>query len=489
MGTLILMQFVLLSALIFNMARQFLYIYIILNALSLVIVLYIAGNRSNPAYKLAWTGLILFIPLFGGIFYLFFGSERVSASLKKKIHRIKKATPPVASSCEAINLNEKNPLISSQIKYLDRFFPVYNGEKSYYFKTGEECFEKMLAELKKAEKYIFIEYFIIAEGVMWDAVISILKEKSLSGVDVRIIYDDCGCLGLLPTKYPKYLAKYNIKCRVFNPLKPSLTVTMNNRNHRKIMVIDGKTAFTGGINLADEYINEKELHGHWKDNGVMVTGKCVNSFVNMFLEMWSLIKYENINPKHFYYEHKEAENDGYIQPYADNPYDEELIGENVYLNIINKAQKELYIITPYLILDNELTSSLILAKKSGVKISIITPGIADKWYVHTLTRSSYENLIKAGIDIYEYTPGFIHGKVFLCDDVLATVGSVNLDYRSLYLHFECGVVFYRQSVIKDIKADILDTIKKSRKISASDCKKNIFVRILRSVLRLLAPLM
>ena len=291
------------------------------------------------------------------------------------------------------------------------------------------------------------------------------------------------------------MKKNNIKCRTFNPLKPNLAVTMNNRDHRKIMVIDGKCAFSGGINIADEYINELKKHGHWKDNGIKISGECVKSFTKMFLNMWRLIKDDKEDFSEFlkfdkkYSLEEKKEKKSKIQIYCDNPYNDEKTGKNVYLNMINKAQKEILITTPYLILDNELTSALILSAKNGVKVKIITPAKGDKCYVHTLTRSSYLPLINGGVEIYEYTPGFIHSKIFVCDGKIATVGSVNLDYRSLYLHFECGIIMYRLSLIKEIEDDIKETIKKSRKISASDCKRNIFVRIIRSILRVFAPLM
>ncbi len=485
-GALILLQFLLLSFFIFNLAHNFIFIYIILNIFSLITALYIAGKTKNPAYKHAWTTLILIIPLFGGVFYLFFGNKKMK--YKEEKITLKNAPPQ----------NEEDTLILSQINYLSRFTPLYtidNEENFSYYKTGEECFSDMLLELKKAKEFIFIEYFIIADGVMWDAIFNILKEKASFGVDVRIIYDDCGSLGLLPKKFDSLMKKNNIKCRAFNPLRPKLAVTMNNRDHRKIMVIDGKVAFTGGINIADEYINEISKHGHWKDNGIKIFGECVKSFTKMFLNMWRLIKDDKEDYSDFlklgenFFIADKKEEKAKIQVYCDNPFEAETTGKNVYLNMITKAQKELYITTPYLILDNELTSALILSAKNGVKIKIVTPGTGDKPYVHTLTRSSYLTLINEGIEIYEYTPGFIHSKIFVCDGKIATVGSVNLDYRSLYLHFECGIVMYRLSLISEIEKDIKETIKKSRKISASDCKKNILVKIIRSILRIIAPLM
>ncbi len=484
-GFLILLQLLFLSFFIFKLARRFALIYIILNFLSMATVLYIAGNNKNPAYKLAWTTLVLLLPVFGGIFYLFFGNKKMKT--KKKV---------VLSGKNQI---EDDYLITPQINYLKTFFPVYNitDESGFsYYKTGDECFLDMIEALKKAKDFIFMEYFIIADGVMWDTVFNILKEKASFGVEIRIIYDDCGSLGLLPKHFKKIMKKANIKCLSFNTLRPHLNITMNNRDHRKMMIIDGKTAFSGGINIGDEYINQKKEkkkrkeNMHWKDNGIKICGECVNSFTDMFLDMWHLIKKESENLKRFYpYKNISATRcDKKMQIYCENPYDDEETAKNVYLNMITKAKKEILITTPYLILDSELTSALILSSKNGVKIKIVTPFIADKIYVHTLTRSNYLSLINAGIEIFEYTPGFIHSKIFVCDKKVATVGTVNLDYRSLYLHFECGIIMYRLSLIEEIEKDIKETIKRSRKISASDCKTNILVKIIRSILRVFAPL-
>lgn len=491
-GMLILIQLLFLMFCIFKMANQFVFMYAFLLLLSISGVIYIVGARINPAYKLAWAILILSFPIFGGMFYIMFGTSRVSSKLKKKLVLQRDVIKPLKTE-EKIKEDAKeiSDNIFSQINYTDNFYPAYYSDTSFYYKNGEEFYKDLLLELKKAEKYIFMEYFIIKEGKMWDGILKILKEKAKKGVDVRIIYDDCGCMGGLPLKYGEYLSQFGISARAFNTFRPSLSITMNNRDHRKILIIDGKTAFTGGINLADEYINEIELYGYWKDNAIKVTGECVNSFVLMFFEMWNLIKFDEKNPEKYYSEMKNTEcRDGFVQPYADQPYDDDTVGENIYLNLINKAKSRLYISTPYLITDNELTQSLILASKSGVKITIITPGIPDKWYVHALTRSSYLQLIENGIEIYEYEKGFIHAKTFLCDDEIATVGSVNLDYRSLYLHFECGVLLYKQKVLKDIKKDFEEIISVSRKITEKECKNvNFFVKILRSVLRVFAPLM
>ena len=343
--------------------------------------------------------------------------------------------------------------------------------------------------------YIYIEYFIINDGVMWRTILDILERKAKEGVDVRLIYDGFGCLTTLPNRYDKILQEKGIKCVIFNPFRPILNIVQNNRDHRKICVIDGKTGFTGGINLADEYINQKERFGHWKDTAVMLKGEAVWNMTVMFMHMWSVVNgsrtpmEHELHMPHRY--HPEAfEEDGFVQPYSDTPLDGEVLGENVYLNIINRARKYVYICTPYLIIDNEMMTALCLAAKSGVDVRIMTPGVPDKKMVFLLTQSYYEQLLEAGVRVYEYQPGFLHAKSFVCDDEIAVVGTINLDYRSLYLHFENGVWFYKNKVVADIFQDFKETLNYCDPINIEFCKnRNILVRGFQSILRLLAPLL
>ena len=328
---------------------------------------------------------------------------------------------------------------------------------------------------------------------MLQKILSILKEKVKKGVCVRLIYDDFGCIKTLPKDFGETLRTIGVEYAVFNPFRPILSIILNNRDHRKILVVDGQVGFTGGINIADEYINEKVRFGYWKDAGIEVKGEAVWSLTTMFLEMWNYIKetsedYLDYLPQ--IYNKKLNPADGYVQPYSDTPIDHENVGENIYLNIINHAKKYVYIFTPYLIVDNEMTIALQNAAKCGIDVRIVTPDIPDKKLVFLLTQSYYEQLIQNGVRIYQYTPGFIHAKCFVCDDKVATVGTVNLDYRSLYLHFECGVFMYRSQAVMQIKQDALDTISRSNEISLEFCKnRNIAIRAVQSVLRLFAPLM
>ncbi len=495
---LMIVQLVLLILMLAEFQHYYVYFYIICILMSVGATLYIINNRSNPAYKIAWLIPILLVPVFGGMFYLIFGGrDRLSSHQKRKLSVISEELSQafsengdVLAELQQLDLNAAN-----QSRYLQKFAlaPPYRNTEAVYFPLGEDFFERLLAELKAAEKFIFLEYFIIEEGKMWNSVLEILEQKAKQGVDVRLIYDDLGSIFTLPSKYARTLQQKGIRCHVFNPFLPVLSLRFNTRDHRKICVIDGHTAFTGGINLADEYINVYPKHGHWKDTAVMLRGEGVRSFTIMFLSTWDYLCKEETDPAGYQpgvvpYPPVHAE--GFVQPYSDSPLDEEHVGETVYLNLIAKAKKTLYITSPYLIIGDEVVTALGDAAKSGVDVRIITPHIADKWYVHAVSRAYYQPLIEAGVRIYEYTPGFIHAKGFLVDGEYATVGSVNMDFRSFYLHFECGVWMYRTSCIADIQKDFERTLAVSQEITLAQCKAVPWlVRLGRSVLRVFAPLM
>lgn len=463
--------------------------------LSIIIVFIIINNKSNPSYKIAWIVPVMIFPIFGGLFYLLYGGNKLSTreKLKMVIQNIE-MTNSLKQDDEIIKkIGDKSIYAKNQSEYILNYAkcPVYNNTETTYFKIGEEKFEALLRELKKAEKFIFLEYFIIQEGKMFNSILEILEEKAKQGVDVRLIYDDVGCIVTLPHNYKNTLEAKGIKCRVFNPIKPFFTRRLNNRDHRKIVVIDGDVGFTGGINLADEYINEYEKHGYWKDAGIMLKGDAVWNLTVMFLSMWDYIDnkeedYIKFKPsKNKYYNSK-----GYVQPFDDSPLINEPIAETVYLNLINKAKDYIYINTPYLIIDNEMATALKIAAKSGVDIKIVTPYIPDKKFVHAVTKSYYESFIKDGIEIYEFTPGFMHAKTFVVDDEYGVVGSINLDFRSLYLHYECGVWLYKTDSIKSMKDDYLETLKRCHKVTMEECKNTSSIRkVLRLIIRMFAPLL
>ncbi|MCF0147786.1 MAG: cardiolipin synthase [Clostridium sp.] len=496
-GLLIIIQLGIVSFTIWRLSESFVYLYVLFTTISIFSVIYILSTKDNPSYKLAWVIPVLLLPVFGGFFYLIFGSRRTTKKFRERMINIYKETSKFLPQDEAVILGIKNEdkAFANQVKYLNNYAesPIYKNTITKYLSPGEKFFEELKRELKTAKKYIFMEYFIIQEGVMWNSILEILEEKVKEGVDVRIIYDDMGCLQTLPYKYYEKLREKGIKTLVFNPFVPFLSVIMNNRDHRKITIIDGHTAFTGGINLADEYINEVVRFGHWKDASIVLKGEAVWSLTIMFLQAWEFTcgeknDYEKYRPKVNYVD--EFASDGYVQPYGDSPLDNENVGEFVYLNIINKAKDYIYINTPYLIVDNELVTALTLAAKSGVDVIIVTPHIEDKWYVHLVTRAYYPQLIEAGVKIYEYTPGFIHSKTFVSDDKVGVVGTINMDYRSLYLHFENGVLLYKTKSVMEIKEDFIETLKLCQRITIEDCHKvkwsNKFIT---AILRVFSPLM
>ncbi len=471
----------------------------LLTLFSIVTALHLLMRHDKSAYKLSLVFLILLFPLCGGAFYWIFhfqttsvGFRRGLAENEREAHSafVKNEPKKQAAFAEAM---EESPESRKLLHYMRDHtpFPVYHNTASRYFASGHEMLEPFLEDLRSAERYIFLEYFIIEKGVMWDSILEILCEKAKAGVDVRVIYDDIGCILTLPSNYAKTLRSYGIKCMRFNPFHPFLTSLQNNRDHRKIAVVDGRVAYTGGINLADEYIGERIKHGVWKDSGVRLLGEAAWSFAVIFLQTWNFLAgtkddYEGYHPGNA---SALPPGDGWVMPYSDSPIDKENIGEHIYLRIIEQSQRYLYITTPYLMVDDGMISALKLAAKSGVDVRIITPEVPDKKTVHFTTRSYYLPLIRAGVKIYEFSGGFMHAKNFVSDDTIATVGTVNLDFRSLYLHFECGACLYRTSSIADIKADYLETLKVCREVTEADCKCNLFVSFWRSICRIFAPLM
>lgn len=463
-------------------------------ALSVLIVICIVGDRSNPAYKIAWIIPIMLFPIFGWLLYLLFGGNRLSRRTRKKMQSIDHVMQSeLKDACGTEDLRKAaGEDAGNMARYIEKVAhcPVYSNTCTEYFPSGELMFESILTELQKAEKYIFLEFFIIEPGEMWNSILAVLEKKAREGVEVRVLYDDIGCMFTLPRDYARALRKKGIQCSVFNRFRPVLSVRMNNRDHRKILVVDGKVAYTGGVNLADEYINEKERFGDWKDTGILLRGDAAWSLTVMFLNMWDFAtgKKEEFYP--FHPEHIRYETAGFVQPYADSPLDDEPLGETVYLNLINKAKRYVYLTTPYLIVDHATSMALCSAAKAGVDVRIMTPHIPDKKIIFELTRAHYPQLLQAGVQIYEYTPGFIHAKVFAVDDRFGTVGTVNMDYRSMYLHFENGVVLYDTPSVLDIRRDFLTTQEMSHQVTLEECRNiSLRRRFLRALLRVFAPLL
>ena len=461
---------------------------------SVFVVLYILKSDINPVYKIPWIVLLLALPVFGGVLYIIYGRLHFS---KKDImtfvdinNKCKEALALRPSANDS--LEKEAPLIYPQAKYLLDYAlaPTYKNTETTYFPLGDDMFPVMLSELNKAEKFIFMEYFIIEDGLMLNSILDILKEKASRGVDVRFMYDSLGSIAKAPVDIVRDLRNAGIRCFEFNTFRSILDNRYNNRDHRKICVIDGNVGFTGGVNLADEYINVKTVYGHWKDTAIMIKGDAVWSLTNMFLTLWDGINKCDEDFRKYLPDIDVKTDNGYVIPYTDFPIDNETVGKSVYLNMINRANRYIYIMTPYLILDNTMATSLCDAAKSGIDVRLITPGIADKKLVNLLTKSYYDKLIEAGVKIYEYTPGFVHAKIFVSDDETAVVGTINLDYRSLAHHFENAIWMYKTDIVADIKKDFLDTQEKCERITLEKGMKKSFAKIIfLPILRLFSPML
>lgn len=490
---LIVIQVAWLAALLLQLGNSLPAIQTVLRILSLVAILFVIKSDMNPSYKIGWILLIAVLPILGGLMYVFFGNKRPTKNMREMLRAQLEKSAEYLGTQESIT-GELDGGAAGLFKYLEGSagYPTAKNTTVRYYRVGEEMYADILPELEKAEKFIFLEYFIIRPGEMWDGVLEILKRKAAAGVDVRIIYDDMGCIDILPANYNATLEGWGIRTMAFNRFVPAVSLVMNNRDHRKITVIDGKVGFTGGINISDEYINAKERFGHWKDTGLMLKGPGVFNLTLMFLEMWNAFNKDGDNYADFIpsaFEEKGDGSDGYVLSFSDSPLDNESVGESVYTDMLYQAKDYIYITTPYLAIDSELQTALCMAAKRGVDVRMITPGIPDKKLVYRLTRSYYPTLLRAGVKIYEYTPGFIHAKSYVCDDELCVVGTINMDYRSLYLHFECGTLMYNNPEIKQIKKDDLDTMEKCRKVELSDMKTNFLGELLDSFLRSIAPLL
>ena len=486
----IILQFSLYALVLFRFSRYFVYFYWTCFAISLLVALFISTRKTKLAYKVAWIVPILLLPVIGGMTYLMFGGARRPHYHREETRKTFQRELPATLS--TTDLMRYGPDALQQAWYLGNtaLCPAYTNTETAYFPSGKEFLQDYLAELEKAQDYIFLEYFIISEGSMWDEILEVLTRKAAQGVDVRVIYDGVGSAATLPVKYPDILHARGILCRVFQPLVPVLSIHQNNRDHRKITVIDGVTGYVSGLNLADEYVDRKERFGYWKDAALRVEGDAAWNFTVMFLNFWNAFRpsetdYDAFRPMPLV----TPVSDGIVQPYADSPLDEEPMAETVYLNILAQAQRYVYIYTPYLAVGEEMLDALKNAAKRGVDIRLVLPGIPDKKLVFRLSRSYYLPLLRAGVRIYEYTPGFLHAKCWVSDDVTAVVGSINMDYRSLFLHFECGVLLQKNSQVAVLRDDVRATLPQCREIQVTECRTSLPGTVLDSVLRLLSPLM
>ena len=493
MALVILLQIILIFVVVGIFEENTRYMTIINVCFSLALVLYLFNKEMDSSAKLTWLVIVLLFPIPGAVFMWFTQTDVANRDIKLKVAKaIKESKRRLAQDPEIINAPDMiSSGTSSLCQYLNKrgCFPCYGNTDVTFFPLGEYKFEAMIEELSKAKSFIFMEYFIIDEGYMWGRILSVLAETAAQGVDVRVMYDGMCEMSSLSADYPKRLEKLGIKSKPFSPITPMLSTYYNYRDHRKILVIDGQVAFNGGVNLADEYINKIERFGHWKDTAVMLKGEAVQSFTLMFLQMWN-ISNPRASWREVYIPSKPEKAQGYVMPYSDSPLSGEKIGECVYMDILNRAKSYVHIMTPYLILDDELEGALKYAAGRGVDVRIILPGIPDKKLAYSLAKKHYSSLIKDGVKIYEYTPGFCHAKIFVSDDEKAVVGTINLDYRSLYHHFECATYMYNTSCIADIERDYQATLEKCRQVTKETIKnEKLTMKILGSIAKIFAPLM
>lgn len=486
----LLTYFVLMSSVILTGSVK----YFVMIIICVFVGFFIINKNENPMYTITWLFLILGFPVFGIFIYIF-------VKIQPYVRKLKKTYISEFNSTKT--LLKKDPHIYASLAREDRYLYnmsnylydysgsiVDNQTRVKYFSDGKSNFEAIKEEIVKAEKFIFVEYFIIEEGVMWNSILDLLVQKAKEGVDVRVMYDGTCSFQRVPTRYYKTLQSMGLKVKVFSPLVPLFTTYQNHRDHRKILVVDGNVAFTGGINLADEYIGLIEPFGKWKDSGIMIEGNAVKDFTLMFLQMWNMKEKIKDNYLDYVSIDSRQEEDGYVIGYGDSPLSTERVGQSVYINMINSAKRYVYIVTPYLVPSYEMIQALTLAAKRGVDVRIILPHIPDKKSAFALAKTYYYPLNESKIKLYEWKPGFVHSKLFVVDDIQATVGSINLDFRSLFLHFECSVFMYKNSQIPMIKADIENLITESILIDNESIKNTkLSEKLLGKLLKLIAPLM
>ena len=469
------------------------YFYLLVWCTEIACVIRIIASEDNPDYKIPWLLVVLIVPIAGFMCYFLFYDRKLHKRYVKRLEKLKAIGHKPEGSELLEELQTVSPAACSQAKMICNIGEthLYSNTKQEYFALGEDMWSRLLEDLRGAEKFIFMEYFIIEEGIFWNSILEILSEKAASGVEVKLVYDDIGCMMTLPGDYARQLRKQGIEAWPFSALKGNADSEFNNRSHRKITVIDGKIGYTGGINIADEYINEVVKHGHWKDTGLRLEGDGVKELTNLFLVDYGLNCFREPEVEQNYFPEYVVEEGGWIIPFGDgpNPIYKREVGKSVIQNMLNQANDYVYMMSPYLIIDNELRQAIENAALRGVNVKLILPGIPDKKLVYEMARSHYQRLLDAGVEIYEYTPGFVHAKVYLADGEIAMVGTINLDYRSLVHNFENGVWMYRCECLKDIREDFADTLKKCVRIDESKIRWSLVQRFVRSVVKVFAPMM
>lgn len=487
-SALILLQVFWFVILFLILVENILWVEVWLWLLSAIMTLAIIISTKNPAYKISWLVVIGLLPLPGGLLYLLLGNKRPARQLTNRLKATQQKirpllTKPSITFSDNLRLNQVSQYLANQSG-----FYAHQNTSVTYFSQGETMFEQMLIDLRAAQKFILLEYFIVSDGHMWQQIEEILITKAKAGLDVRVMYDDLGSIKKLPPNFKKRLEKAGVLTVAFNPLVPIPALVMNNRDHRKILVIDGQIGFTGGINIADEYINQKIVFGHWKDSGIRLEGEAVNNLTAMFFELWSA--WQDFPEDYgWFLQAKPVEATGLVQPFFDSPLGEERLSENLYMDILWQAQNYAFIFTPYLVITNEMLSALTIAAKRGVDVRLVVPEIPDKKIVYRLTKSYFNQLTAVGVKIYTYTPGFLHSKSILADDRIGIVGTINLDFRSLYLHFETGCLLIDSPALTELKQDYQTCFKQSRLVQIDPSRDSVGQRLLDAVLRVISPLM
>lgn len=488
----LLLQLIFILCFLYFFSRETKFISMCFMALNIILTVYIVNRDVNTSYKLAWIIVIAFVPMVGGAVYLLFAERKIPRSLRKEsVSQFVLSKKIIKQFENDIEINDLD--VAQQYHYIrnNAYYPYYQNSKIKFFPLGEDYFKDMLKHLKNAKHFIFLEFFIVKEGKMLDELLEVLKAKVLEGVEVYLMYDDGGSITCLPKDFDKELESYGIHTVIFNPISAYLAFLSqaNNRDHRKICVIDNYYGYMGGINIADEYINEIVRFGHWKDTAISIQGEAVNSLTIMFIQFYNVFSKQPLDFEQYLIKNRKVKSDSLVLPFSDSPTDDEDVSRTVHLNMINKAKKYVYMQTPYLILDYEMIHALKTAAKSGVEVIITVPNIPDKATVYMVTQSNYRTLLEAGVKIYEYTPGFIHSKLFVSDDKIALCGTINMDYRSYYLHYECGTLIAFDDEILKMKEDYLDTLKRSNEVTLAEVNKtNFIIRITQAILSVFAPL-
>lgn len=462
--------------------------------ISVATVIAIVNRSMSPESKVTWL-IVTFVPVFGPLLYIMFGERRLSKKELKQLRELRSITLQEKHEDSLHkNLQETDKSaygIINALLHMDSNAEVYEHTDSQFFANGKEMWQQMLEDLKRAKKFIFLEYYIVEEGLMWDSMLEILGEKVAQGVEVKMLYDDIGCMVTLPGDYTVHLRSKGINAHKFNKVIPRMTVAYNNRDHRKILVIDGQISYTGGINLADEYINQIERFGHWKDSGIRIDGPATQAFTRLFLMNWYINRGEISDFDQYHLENQTRSGSGLCIPYGSGPKPiyQMKVGKIVYQNLINQAEDFVYITTPYLIIDYDLTEDIKNAAMRGVDVRIVTPHIPDKKLIQLVTRGAYPDLLSAGVRIFEYTPGFIHSKQMIVDDRFAAVGTINLDYRSLVHHYENAVLLYKTESIADIRKDFEEIFEQSQEIFSDTINPTWYQMMIKEITQLFAPML